>query len=170
MNKQYPIGNFEYGKSYTFAKTKAHIQIIEGFVPQLRDVVGKLQEADLQTPYREGGWTRLQVVHHLADSHMNSFIRFKLALTEDNPVIKPYEEQLWAIQPDYNLPAELSLNILESLHKRWAVLLNSLQESDFARTFQHPQTQKTLKLSEVCALYAWHGAHHLAHISMDMPF
>jgi uncharacterized damage-inducible protein DinB len=131
----------------------------------LRSAVADLNEDQLATPYRPGGWNVRQVVHHLPDSHLNSYIRFRLALTEDNPVVKPYQEAAWAELHDArSAPIELSLALLESLHQRWALLLRSLSERDFARTFQHPELGQ-LTLAWNLGLYAWHGRHHLAHIT-----
>lgn len=165
-DRQYPVGKFEFGKSYTFAETQANCQIIKNFVPRLRALAGKLSEAQWQTSYREGGWTALQVVHHLADSHLNAITRLKLGLTEENPTIRPYEEDRWANLPDYALPAEVSLQLLEAVHTRWATILESLSEQDFQRTFFHPASKYTFTLAESTAHYVWHCEHHLAHIGL----
>jgi len=126
-----------------------------------------LSEVQLDTAYRPGGWTVRQVVHHCADSHMNSFIRFKLALTEENPTIKPYHEDKWAEMADAkNLPIEPSLKILEGLHDRWAILIKSLSDQDLQKTFYHPANQKTITLATTIALYAWHSRHHLEHVKL----
>jgi len=120
----------------------------------------------MDTPYREGGWTLRQVVHHCADSHMNAFCRFKLAMTEEKPVIKPYEEARWAALADSkNLPVDASLAILKGLHERWTVLMKSLREAERHRTFIHPEHGREISLQETIGLYAWHGEHHLAHIT-----
>ena len=131
---------------------------------QMRQAVSGLTEAQLDTAYREGGWTVRQVVHHVPDSHMNSYIRYKLALTEDNPTIKPYAEDLWAELADSKLPVELSLRTLELLHERWVVLLQSMDEAAWARTFRHPDLGN-MPLPIALALYAWHGRHHVAHVT-----
>ena len=133
---------------------------------QLRAAVTGLSPAQLDTPYRPGGWTVRQVVHHLPDSHLNSYVRFKLALTEDNPTINPYDEQAWAELPDTaaTKPA-VSLALLEALHIRWTTLLRQLTEAQWQRTFYHPGSQKTFTLDQALVLYAWHGRHHLAHIT-----
>ena len=121
----------------------------------------------LQRPYRPGGWTGRQVIHHLADSHLNAYVRFRLALTEDNPTIRPYDEAAWAELPDVAAtPITVSLSLLESLHSRWLTLLHHLDEAQWQRTFHHPETQKTTTLDQVLALYAWHGQHHLAHVDL----
>jgi hypothetical protein len=124
-----------------------------------------MSDHQLDTPYREGGWTVRQVAHHLSDSHMNAYIRIKLALTENEPTIKPYEEKLWAELVDARtMPIEPSLQILESLHKRWVLLLRSLTPPDFSRTFRHPQSG-VRNVDWILQLYAWHGHHHVAHVT-----
>jgi len=131
----------------------------------LRKEVENLSDEQLNTPYREGGWTIRQVVHHLPDSHLNSYVRFKLALTEDNPKVKTYEEHLWAeLKDTFETPIEVSLNLINSLHKRWVVLLKSLSDEQFERTFNHPEWGN-IPLDKTLALYAWHSRHHLAHIT-----
>ena len=128
--------------------------------------VAGLAAGQLDTPYREGGWTVRQVVHHLPDSHLNAYTRMKLALTEEEPTIKPYEEARWAELPDARGgDIEPSLRLLESLHQRWLMLLRDLKPADFDRQFRHPEHGRIFKLSETLALYAWHGRHHVAHIS-----
>ena len=132
---------------------------------RLRAVVSGLSPEQLDTPYRPEGWTVRQVVHHLPDSHLNSYIRFRLALTEDEPTIKPYHEDKWAELYDARTaPVELSLALLESLHERWVVLLKSLTAEDWARAFKHPE-MGTVPLAKNVGLYAWHGKHHVAHIA-----
>lgn len=132
---------------------------------RLREAVSGLSEGQLDTPYRPGGWTVRQVVHHVPDSHLNSYVRFKLALTEDEPLIKPYDEAQWAMLADSReTPVEVSLALLESLHSRWVVLLRSLAPEDFARKFRHPELG-VVSLNKNVALYAWHGRHHIAHIT-----
>jgi len=133
---------------------------------ELRAAVEALPEAGLDTPYRKGGWTGRQVVHHVADSHLNAYARVKLALTEENPVIKPYEEGLWAELPDALLPVEVSLSLLEALHTRLVSVLESLGESDWAREWTHPGAGKTFTLDTLLAMYAWHGRHHVAHLGL----
>jgi hypothetical protein len=166
-NRQYPIGRFVLPQQFDEKTIKQFIDDIAVFPFLLREEVKKLDEIGIDTPYREGGWTVRQVVHHCADSHMNSFIRFKLALTEDNPIIKGYEEGAWAVLPDVTqVPAEASLQLLESLHARWVILLKHLGEEDLSKTFFHPDKQKVIRLDETLALYAWHGRHHLAHVQL----
>lgn len=162
---RYPIGRFDRNINVTKEMRKDFIKTIDELPAQLRKEVENLSQQQLDTPYRDGGWTVRQVVHHIPDSHLNAYIRFKLALTEDNPAIKTYEEHLWAeLQDTFTTPIEVSLNLLESLHKRWAVLLKSLTDSQFEKTFQHPEWGK-ITLSKTLALYAWHSRHHLAHIT-----
>jgi len=132
---------------------------------ELRSALAGLSEEQLDTPYREGGWTVRQVVHHLADSHLNAFVRFKLGMTEDQPTIKTYDQQRWAELADAKAaPVETSLALIESLHKRFAVLLRSMSAADFARTMNHPE-QGIVTLDRYLSLYAWHGRHHVAHIT-----
>ena len=162
---RYPIGKFEAPKSFSAADRSASIGTIADAPAAMRAAVKGLNDKQLDTPYRDGGWTVRQVVHHVPDSHMNAFIRFKLALTEENPAIKTYEEQLWADLPDVrDTPIEVSLSLLESLHKRWVILLRGMKESDFSRAFKHPQWG-LITLDQTLALYAWHSRHHVAHIT-----
>ena len=161
---RFPIGKFHRPAEYTRELRTQHIAEIEQAPHHLRQAVAGLTEAQLDTPYREGGWTVRQVVHHVPDSHMNSYIRFKLALTEANPLVKPYAEDLWAELPDSKLPVEGSLRMLELLHERWVVLLKSMDEAAWKRTFQHP-AMGDVPLPMALALYAWHGRHHAAHVT-----
>jgi hypothetical protein len=133
----------------------------------MRAAVAGLDEPQLDTPYRPGGWTVRQVVHHVPDSHMNAYMRFHLALTEENPVIRPYFEARWAELPDAKSgPIAMSLGLLDTLHVRWVMLLGRMRDEDFARTYQHPeQPDRAIPLSEVLAMYAWHSRHHVAHIT-----
>lgn len=163
---KYPIGQYERPVVITEADLQQYINIIEMFPSNIAKEVSHLKEEQLNTPYRDGGWTIKQVVHHCADSHMNSIIRFKLALTEDNPIIKPYQEDQWAELPDgKTLPIGYSLSLLEGLHARWVFLLKSLRPVDLKRTFIHPESKKVYELDENIGLYAWHCQHHLAHIT-----
>ena len=124
----------------------------------------------LQLPYRPSGWTGCQVIHHVADSHMNCYFRFRLALTEDNPTIRPYDEAAWAELPDVAAtPIAVSLALLEALHTRWVILLQHLSDAQWQRTFYHPVTERTFTLDQALALYAWHGQHHLAHLQLLLP-
>ncbi len=163
---RYPIGAFRYEGPASEAQRQAWIEDIARAPARLRTAVRGLDEARLDTPYREGGWTVRQVAHHVPDSHMNAYMRFRLALTEDRPTIKPYDQSLWAeLEDARTAPVELSLVLLESLHDRWVRLLRSMGPADFARTFRHPEMGDTLlPLERLLALYAWHGRHHTAQI------
>ncbi|GAE35714.1 hypothetical protein JCM9157_2835 [Halalkalibacter akibai JCM 9157] len=164
MNERYPIGEFDIKVDPTQDNIQSWLKDIKMLPTLLKEVVQNLDEEQVNTPYREGGWTVRQVVHHIADSHMNAFVRFKLALTEELPVIKPYDEQRWAELPDYELPVEVSLSLIEALHKRWVIVLSSLVESDFQKCFMHPELGE-IAIGKNIGLYAWHGNHHLAHIT-----
>lgn len=161
---RYPIGKFVRPAEFTRESRAALIQEIAELPWKLRaGIVGMLNE-QIETPYRPNGWTVRQVIHHLADSHINSYVRFKLALTEDSPTIKPYDEVAWAEMPDgKSAPIELSLKLLDVLHERWSIFLNAMTEADFARTLIHPVNGK-MNLDTMLALYVWHGKHHVAHI------
>ena len=160
---RYPIGDFVYGQSFLPEDTKQHIAIIEHLPVKLTELVGKWGDDRLDTPYRPEGWTIRQLVHHVADSHMNAYVRTKLALTENNPTISPYEEAEWAKLPDSELDVAISLVLLRSLHARWVQVLKSLTEADLQRTYFHPGSQRIFALTEVIALYAWHSEHHYQH-------
>lgn len=162
---RYPIGKFDKNINVTKEMRSELINTIESLPSHLRKEVENLSQQQLDTPYRDGGWTVRQVIHHLPDSHLNAYVRFKLALTEVNPQIKTYEEHLWAeLQDTFKTPIEVSLNLLESLHTRWAILLRSLTDEQFEKTFQHPEWGN-ITLSKTLALYSWHSKHHLAHIT-----
>jgi len=162
---RYPIGKFHRKSELTDADRAELIAQIADAPARLRQAVKGLTPDQLDTPYRPEGWTVRQVVHHVPDSHMNSYVRFKLALTEDQPTIKTYDEALWAALPDSkNTPVETSLTLLESLHDRWVNLLRSMSASDFARRVNHPE-HGLIDLDYLLALYAWHGRHHVAHIT-----
>jgi len=165
-NLKYPIGKFSMPKEFSAALTGQWIRSIEELPGKLRSAVNNLNDQQLDTPYRDGGWTVRQVIHHLPDSHMNAYIRFKLALTEETPVIKPYFEDRWAQLPDGKIaPVAISLSLLEALHQRWVLLLKSMSEDDLKKKYHHPESHKDWELRNVLALYAWHGNHHLAHIT-----
>ena len=165
VDPRYPVGKFQPPAQVTEADRETFIRQIEEAPARLREAVAGLTLEELNTPYREGGWTVRQVVHHVPDSHMNSYVRFRLALTEDEPTIKPYMENLWAELPDArSAPIDLSLGLLESLHKRWVTLLRSLTPEQWTRQFRHPELG-VVPLDRNLALYAWHGRHHVAHIT-----
>jgi len=158
---RYPIGRFVPQDSYTPAEIKTNIQIISALPSKFINLLGGWDNDKLNTPYRPDGWTVRQLVHHVADSHMNAYVRFRLALTEDNPVIKPYEEQLWAELPDAKeAQVELSLQLMRYIHLRWVLLLNSMGDTELARTYVHPANNSTNCLDMVIANYAWHSEHH----------
>jgi hypothetical protein len=162
---RYPIGKFTYDAPPTPDQRKTLIDAIEQTPAAMRAAVQGLSPQQIETPYREGGWTVRQLVHHVPESHMNAYIRFKLALTEDQPTIKPYDEKRWAELPDVqSTPPELSLALLESLHGRFVLLLSSMQPDDWKRTFRHPELG-LMPLEKNLALYSWHGRHHVAHIT-----
>lgn len=162
---KYPIGQFQKPKDITKEHIEGWIRIIEDFPNKLREEVENLTETELQKQYRPNGWTIEQVVNHCADSHMNSLIRFKLALTEETPTIKPYFENLWAELADSkDYPVKDSLKILEGLHARWTKLLKQLSKTDLKREFIHPETKEKISLKTNIGIYAWHCEHHLAHI------
>ncbi|MBA3761453.1 MAG: bacillithiol transferase BstA [Gemmatimonadota bacterium] len=163
---RYPIGPFRYGGSTSPALRDQWLGEIAAAPGQLRAAVAGLSDPQLDTPYRPDGWTVRQVVHHLPDSHLNAYTRIKLALTEEEPTIKPYEEARWAELPDARSgPLEPSLALLDFLHQRWLLLLRNLRQADFARRYRHPEHGRMFELDEVLALYAWHGRHHVAHIT-----
>jgi hypothetical protein len=162
---RYPIGKFEAPLSYTSNDILKWTETIRTLPGKLRNAVMGLTEAQLDTPYRTGGWTIRQVVHHLPDSHMNSLLRFKWALTEHNPAIKPYDEAGFALLADYKLPVEPSLKMLEAIHIRMVALFESFSEDDLDKTFHNPESKTTFTLKKAMALYAWHSEHHLAHIT-----
>lgn len=162
---RFPIGKFHHEGPLTDRQKEGALHNIAETPANLRKAVKGLSDVQLDTPYRPGGWTVRQVVHHVPDSHMNAYIRFKLALTETEPTIKPYEQQLWAELADTkSTPVEVSLALLDSLHDRWVRLLRSFKLEDWKRTFRHPELG-TVSLEKNLALYAWHGKHHTAHIT-----
>jgi uncharacterized damage-inducible protein DinB len=165
MDLRYPIGPFEFAGPVSDDDRHSLISKIEELPARMRAAVAKLNEKQLDTPYRPEGWTVRQVVHHVPESHLNSYTRFKLALTEDEPTIKPYFEERWAELADAReAPIELSLDLLESLHRRWVWFLRSLDAKDFERTFRHPELG-LVSLDKNVALYVWHGQHHVAQIT-----
>jgi hypothetical protein len=165
MDLRYPVGRYQAPEAITADQRSAWIRQIESLPSGLKQAVSGLTDAQLDTPYRPGGWTVRQVVHHLPDSHLNSYTRFRLALTEDSPVIKPYNEAAWAELPDAkSAPIAPSLALLEGLHGRWARLLHSLGDADYARTFRHPELGE-IRLDWTLGLYDWHCRHHLNHIT-----
>jgi len=162
---RYPIGRFIPDPNPTPDTRNRHIEQISGLPARMRRAVAGLDEKQIATPYRDGGWTVRQVVHHVPDSHLNAYIRFKWAMTEQAPTIKAYDETAWAALKDSELtPVDVSLTLLESLHARWTVLLRSLKQEDFQRRFVHPDSGPH-DLDWLLGLYSWHGTHHVAHIT-----
>lgn len=163
---RYPVGQFKYDGDRSATVREANVNEIESLPAKLREAVRGLSDEQLDTPYREGGWTVRQVVHHVPDSHMNAYVRWKLALTEDNPVIKPYDEALWAKLPDVKkVPVATSLALLDSLHERLVAVMRGMSDADFDRTYYHTEHKRAMPLHEVLAMYAWHSRHHTAHIT-----
>jgi len=161
---RYPIGHFAPPASNTPDIRKAHVQTLRLLSERLRAAVAGLKDSQLDTPYREGGWTVRQVVHHLGGSHANAYVRCKLALTEDWPTIKPYDEAAWANLPDSRLPIDGSLKLIEALHGRWVAILEAMTEDDFRKGYNHPEEGR-VDLAKVLAMYEWHSRHHTAHIT-----
>jgi hypothetical protein len=165
MDLRYPIGKFQFPAAVTEADREQAIGILAAAPQRFREAACNLTGVQLDTPYRPGGWTVRQVVHHVADSHINSYVRCRLALTEDEPTVKTYEEARWAELPDARtLPVEISLQLIASLHLRWVGLFRNLAPADFARAFRHPALG-VMTLDTTLALYAWHSRHHEAHIT-----
>jgi hypothetical protein len=163
---RFPVGRFEAPATITPEHISAWIEEVAALPSQFRDAAVRCSEAQLETPYREGGWRVRQVIHHLPDSHINCYVRFRWALTEDRPAIKVYDETAWAELPDAaHAPIEMSLKLLEAVHARWVELLRRMQPADFAREFIHTVSGPTT-LARALGMYAWHGRHHLAHIKM----
>ncbi len=164
QDQRYPIGEYQ---PQPFSETLKSDWLADiKFLPQaIEHAIINLDEAQLQTPYRDGGWTVHQLVHHVADSHMNAYMRFKLGYTEHNPTIRPYEEKAWATTADVqNLPINISITLLHALHHRWYEFLNSFTDADFEKTVFHPEHKKQFTLWHLLGMYAWHSRHHVAHI------
>lgn len=163
---RYPIGEFAWGRKSTPREREADIVRIASLPDRLERALAVFTEDRLDTPYRPGGWTVRQVIHHLPDSHMHGYIRCKFALAEDGPVIQPYAEAVWATLTDTrDAPPEVSIRLLRALHERWVALFRGLSATEFDRTFRHPEHDRSITLDEMVGCYAWHGDHHLAHIT-----
>jgi|SRR3954468_22999092 len=163
----YPIGKFEYGKNYSDADTQRHIQELEVFPKQLKAIASELSPGHLSKSYRSEGWNARQIVHHIADSHMNAYMRIKLTITEDKPVIKPYNQDLWAnLEDSLQLPIDCSLQLIEAVHFRMVYVIKSIDKAMLQRTYIHPEYNREFKLDELIALYAWHGKHHAGHLTV----
>ena len=162
---KYPIGKYNIPANISDIDVDDHIRTIKDFPGKLKNLIENWSDTQLDTPYRKGGWTVRQLINHIADSHMNSFIRFKLALTEDNPTIKTYDEAKWAeLQDSFTIEIKPALQILKGLHKRWVYELKSLTNKEFESTFFHPEHNRNITLRESLAFYAWHCSHHYAHL------
>lgn len=165
--KRYPVGRFTPASELTHTSIAECIQTIEEFPGKLRAMVEPLPEVQLSSRYRQDGWTIRQVVHHVVDSHLNSYVRFKWVLTEDHPTIKTYHQENWAELPDaVEGPVAMSLDFLEALHRRWVYMLRSIRDEDWKRTFYHPEMQKSFDLRWLIGMYDWHCRHHLAHVEL----
>ena len=162
---RYPIGRFVPSAALNDEERKIAIGHIAEMPAQIRASVANLTEAQLDTAYRPGGWTVRQVVHHVADSHMQGYTRVKLALTEESPIIKPYDENAWAALADAKLPVDVSLGLIDALHARWVAIYQAISSEQFARTFYHPEMKETLTLERHLQIYSWHARHHVAHIT-----
>jgi len=162
---RYPIGKFEPKEVFSAAEVAQHIVRISTLPARMETAVAGLSPTQLDTPYRDGGWTVRQVVHHVSDSHLNAYVRTKWTLTEDSPLIKAYQEKDWAITPETTADPGLSLSLLKALHQKWVILLKDLSPDQLKKAFIHPETEKLVTIERLTGLYAWHGDHHLAHIS-----
>ena len=163
---KYPVGRHQSKDNYSLVEIEAFVNTIRVFPSQLKTAVSFISDEQLNTPYRPQGWTVRQVIHHVADSHMNAILRFKMALTEDNPTIKPYDEAAFAKLHDYNLPIEPSVQVIENVHQKWIFLLAGMKPADFIKTYFHPQHQVNFTLQQTLATYDWHCRHHLAHVNL----
>ena len=162
---RYPIGRYQKPEANTPELMREWIAILKALPSWMDACIENLDEAQLQVPYREGGWNTQQVIHHVADSHMNAYVRLKLALTEDNPTVKPYAEAEWAKLIDTEIvPVNISVTLLHALHRRMVVLLENMSAADWDRTYYHPDHQRNFPVWELVALYAWHSRHHTEHI------
>lgn len=163
---RYPVGRFTPLEKYSAEDIQNNMLVIANFPEALKSVANNMITAQLDTPYRPEGWTARQVIHHVADSHMNAYVRFKLALTEKIPTIKPYNEKAWSALPDANSDIQVSLDLLVALHKRWLRVMKNMKHDEWNLLFYHPEASRTLSLDWVLHLYAWHCNHHLAHVKI----
>ena len=161
---KYPIGKFQRPDHILDMHLKQAVDYLRSFPEYLKQTIEPYTEDKLETPYRPGGWTVKQLIHHLSDSHMNALMRFKLALTEDNPTVKPYDEAAWAKLSDYFMPVSQSIPLIRCTHEKWTSILDAMSPDDFERTYFHPETNLSVPLSEVTVMYHWHAMHHLAQI------
>lgn len=164
-NLRYPIGKFNAQTDYSIKEIKSSIQVISALPSKIIDLTTGWEDYKMNTPYREEGWTVKQLIHHIADSHINAYCITHLALTEDNPVIKTYDEKAWAELPDGSAaPVEISIQLIRYVHLRWVILLSSLDEKQLKKTYFHPVSKNTVSLSEMISMYAWHSEHHYQHM------
>jgi hypothetical protein len=163
---RYPIGKYTPQDSYSKTELAANIQRIETLPARVETLIRKFSPKHFDIAYRDQGWSARQVLHHVADSHMNAYIRFKWALTEDTPIIKAYNEKLWAETPEVKLDPAISVNLLKALHVKWVALLKGLSSEDLQKEYIHPETKKHVRLDRLIGMYAWHGDHHLAHLEI----
>ena len=163
---RYPIGKFVPQSEYTSQQLEACIKRIETLPSRIEEVFRTLSAKQIETAYRDGGWTARQVIHHLADSHSNAYIRVKWTLTEETPLIKAYDEKLWADTAEIKLDPIISINLLKALHAKFAALLRLIKPEELSRSFTHPETKKLVPLDRMMDLYAWHGDHHLGHLKI----
>lgn len=164
MDTQYPVGRFDRNAPINDDQIPALIESLRTLPHRLAEMLHGASLGNLSNTYREGGWTGLQVIHHIADSHMNAYMRFKLALTEDHPTIRPYSQDAWAETADNQLDAGPSVMIIRGVHERWSVIMDTMSPRDFDRTFHHPEQNRDFSLRTTLGLYEWHGRHHLEHI------
>ena len=162
---RYPIGKYTAKEVISPEELTGFLERISSLPSRLESAISGLSQIQLDTPYRDGGWTVRQVIHHVADSHMNAYIRVKWALTEESPTIKPYDEKGWAATPETSGDPNLSIALIKALHAKWVMLLKGLSPTDLARDFIHPATKRSARLDQMTAMHAWHGDHHLAHIT-----
>lgn len=163
---RYPIGKFTARDSYSTEELQGFIAKIESLPRDVEKIVNSMTVKQLDTPYREGGWTARQVVHHMADSHMNAYVRFKWTITESTPTIKAYDEKAWAETPETKLDPVISIELLKALHAKWTAMLRRLGPAEFQKEFLHPETKRHVRLDRMTALYAWHGEHHFGHLKI----
>ncbi len=162
---RYPIGKYTAKEVISPEELTGFLERISSLPSRLESAISGLSQIQLDTPYRDGGWTVRQVIHHVADSHMNAYIRVKWALTEESPTIKPYDEKGWATTPENTEDPSLSIALIKALHAKWTLLLSKLSSTELGRDFVHPATKRSARLDQLAAMYAWHGDHHLAHIT-----
>jgi len=163
---RFPIGKHQGKDSYTTTEIQACIDRIESLPAKIEAIAKTFSATQLQTPYRDGGWTALQVIHHLPDSHVNAYVRVKLMLTEELPTIRPYDEGAWSKTPENTADSSISINLLKAVHAKWVTLLKAIPPAEYGRQYYHPESKKHVRLDQAIAMYAWHGEHHLGHLKI----